>query len=211
MTLAEVLVAMALSLTTLATIQSFLTAQQKALAVQDVYSRAQSATRMAADLFARELRMAAYDPTGGALATAPGPDCPGVRRGLVQAGRERLRFRQDLDGDGKIGGGGEDVTYRRKGTTVTRREHGEQAEVVVDGVPADGFSLRYFDHENPPQELVPPGQHRVLSKKERDCVAKVRVSLRVALPKPANAGTTIPTMSVVQTEVAIRQRALGSF
>ena len=80
---ADVLVGMTVSLVALGALYALFTAQQKALAAQNVYTESQVAVRNVIDLVSRELRMATYDPSGTALPTAPGPSCPGVQRGLA--------------------------------------------------------------------------------------------------------------------------------
>jgi hypothetical protein len=204
---AEALVATAVSLATLATILTFLGVQQKALAVQGVYGESQLITRTVIDLLTREVRMAGYDPQGTALATAPGPACPGVRRGIVEATATRLRFQQDLNGDGAIGGDGEDVTWELARGQVRRRD-GREALPVVDHVPPGGLRFRYFDNRSPAVELAPSRSR--LSAAERDCVAKVRVTVRAEVPSP-NPGAVPPLASAATTDIAIRGRSLLQF
>src|SRR5205814_9632599 len=124
----EALAGIVVTLVLVGAIYSAQRAQTKAMAAQTVYSDTQNATRTVLDTMARELRMASFDPTGsinpalGALTVAPGPNCPGTRQGIVQATATRVRFKQDLNGDGAINGAGEDVTYDVAGNSITRTD-----------------------------------------------------------------------------------------
>jgi type II secretory pathway component PulJ len=206
---AEVLVASTISLIGFAALYSIFFAQQKALRTQAAYADVQTTTRSVLDLMAREIRMASYDPTGAALPVAPGPACPGVRRGLADATPTRVRFQQDLNGDGALTGSNEDLTYELVGSDL-RRTDGDGAPVVLaSGLPSGGFVLRYFTGGNPSVELVPTGSPAALTASQRDCVARVRLTLQAVLPNP-NPNDPRPLASQVSSEVAIRSRALGS-
>src|SRR5207249_8066872 len=88
---AEVLVGTALTMMLMTAIYSVQRAQTMAFAAQNVYSESQNVTRTVIDLMTRELRMASYDP-GTALTTSPGPSCPGVKQGIVEADRKSTRL-----------------------------------------------------------------------------------------------------------------------
>jgi len=206
---AEVLAGSALTLIALAGMYSFQLSQSRALAAQNVYTDSQNVTRTVIDLLSRELRMAAFDPAGTALPTAPGPSCPGVKQGLVEGTASRLRFRQDLDANGAIAGPSEDVTYELSGSDLVRTDGGVPT-TLVSGIPSNGFALRYFDGSNPPVELVPVGVPAALTPSQRDCVAKVRITVRAELPNP-DPGNPVPIASEAQTEIAIRNRSLENF
>lgn len=205
---ADVLAGAALTLVVLAAVATFSRAQSRALLAQNVYAESQTVTRSVIDLLTRELRMATYDPLGTALATSPGPSCPGVKRGIVEASATKIRFMQDLSGDGLTTGSGEDVTYDVLGDTIRRQEGAAAAVTLVSGIPAGGFVLRYFDGSNPPVELAPSGSPSVLTGAQRDCVAKIRISVRADLDNPT---LNVPLASVAQSEVAIRNRSLMNF
>lgn len=207
---AELLATIALTSTLLAALFMVQQAQTRAQAAQTVFADTQNTTRAGIDLIGRELRMASYDPTGTALPAAPGPSCPGARQGIVEATPTRVRFRQDLDGDGAIAGAGEDVTYDRLGDTVQRRDGGGTPVTLLAGIAPAGFGLRYFDAGSPPTELVPAGSPPALTAGERDCVARVRLLIRASQPNP-NPAITQPIVSVAESEVAVRNRALDNF
>jgi len=208
---AEVLVGMTLSLLAVGTLYSFLQAQQKAHATQRTYSQSQTVTRTAIDLMTRELRMATFDPTiPGALTTSQPPNCPGVKQGLVEATPSKIHFKQDLDGNGLLTGSSEDIVYDVLGSQIRRTDGAALPIPIVDYIPAGGLNFRYFDGSNPPNELVPAGTPPHLTPEQRDCVTKVRVTVRANLPNP-NPRLTTPVTSVAESEIAIRNRSLANF
>jgi hypothetical protein len=204
----EMLVTATLTLMTVGTICTFSQAQLKALAAQGSFAQSQSVTRSALDLMARELRMASLDPTNLALPTSVGLTCPGVKQGIVEATPTKLHFRQDLNADGALTAAGEDVTYDQLAGQIRRSDGAAQPVALVDFVPAGGLVFRYFDGSNPPIELVPAGS--ALTATQRDCVAKVRVTLSASMPNP-NPNISTPISSIAESEVAIRNRSLLNF
>ena len=206
---AELLVASVVSLIGFAALYVVFFAQQKAVRTQDTYADVQTTTRSVLDLMAREIRMASYDPSGTALAVAPGPACPGVRRGLTEATPTRVHFQQDLNGDGALTGSNEDLVYELVGTDLRRTDGANAPVVLASGLPSGGFVLRYFTGGNPSVELVPTGSPAALTASQCDCVARVRLTLQAVLPSP-NPNDPTPLASQVSSEVAIRSRALGS-
>jgi hypothetical protein len=206
---AEVLAGTALSLLALSALYSVQHAQTQAFAAQRTYAESQAVTRTVVDLMTRELRMASYDPAN-ALTTSQPPGCPGVKQGIVEASATKLRFKQDLDGDGQINTAGEDVVYDILGSEIRRTEGASLPVTLVEHVPVDGFSFRYFDTSNPPVELIPTGTPAVLTPTQRDCVAKVRITIRANIPNP-DPDISSPVQSLAQTEIAIRNRSLINF
>ena len=207
---AEVLVGSLLSLMALAAVYSVQRAQTKAFAAQTTYAESQNITRSLIDLMSRELRMATYDPTTAALPTSPGPSCPGVKQGIVEASLSKLHFEQDLTGDGALTAPGENVVYDVLGTDLRRTDGASLPVPIVSGVPAGGLQFRYFDGSNPPVELTPTGSPPALTPSQRDCVAKVRITVRANLPNPDPNNPT-PIASLAECEVAIRNRSLANF
>lgn len=208
--LIEVLVATSLSLMMLAGLYSFQVAQARSFAVENTYNDSQNVTRTALDLMARELRMAAYDPSNLAIGTAPPPDCPGVKMGLLQAFTDRIQFVQDLDGNGVLLGTAENVTYDVSGTSLRRTDGLGAPVTLVSGLASGGFSLRYFNGSNPPVELIPAGSPPQLTAAQRNCVTKVRVTIAANLRNP-NPRISTPIRTTAETEIAIRNRSLGNF
>jgi len=208
---AEVLVGTTLSLLAVGTLYSFFQVQQKTHATASTYSQSQTVTRTAIDLMTRELRMATFDPTiPGALTTSQPPNCPGVKQGLVEATPSKIHFKQDLDGDGLLTGSSEDMVYDVLGSQIRRTDGAALPIPIVDYIPAGGLNFRYFDGSNPPNELVPAGTPPHLTPEQRDCVTKVRVTVRANLPNP-NPRLTTPVTSVAESEIAIRNRSLANF
>jgi hypothetical protein len=198
---AEILVGGALALTVLGTIQSFGRVQLGQLASQSVYAESQGITRSVLDLMTRELRMATYQRPMGTC---------GYNAGIVEATPTKLHFQQDLDGDGTLTGAGEDVTYQLTGADLTRTEGTGAATVLVSGIPSTGFGFRYFNISNPTNEFVPAGTPPALTAAQRDCVAKVRISVTASLRSP-NPASARPIVSAAETEIAIRNRSLTNF
>jgi len=206
---AEVLVGTALTMMLMTAIYSVQRAQTMAFAAQNVYSESQNVTRTVIDLMTRELRMASYDP-GTALTTSPGPSCPGVKQGIVEATPSKLHFKQDLTGDGSLISPGEDLVYDVLGSALRRTDGSALPVTIVTGVPAGGLNFRYFDGSNPPVELIPTGTPPSLTSSQRDCVTKVRITVQANLANPdPNNSTPIPSMA--ECEVAIRNRSLNNF
>ncbi len=206
---AEVLAGTALTIMLMTAIYSVQRAQTAAFASQNVYSQSQNVTRTVIDLMTRELRMASYDP-GTALPTSPGPSCPGVKQGIVEATPSKLHFKQDLTGDGSLISPGEDLVYDVLGSDLRRTDGSALPVTIVTGVPAGGLNFRYFDGSNPPVELIPTGTPPSLTSGQRDCVTKVRITVRANLANPdPNNSTPIP--SIAECEVAIRNRSLSNF
>jgi len=200
---AEVLVGSTLSLMALATLYSFFNAQQRALATQNVYQQSQTVTRTAVDLLSRELRMATYDPTGA----APGPGTCGFRAGIVEARPDRIRFQQDLNGDGAINASSEDLAYDIVSGALRRQDIGAGGVPItlVSGISSGGFVLQYYDNNH--TELVPTGSPAALTAAQRDCVAKVRFTIKASLSRgDPSVSQTID--SQVESEVTIRNRSV---
>ena len=208
LSLLEVLIGLALTPIVLAGIHSAYRAQAYALQTNNTAYAQQELARATLDLIVREVRMAGYDPSGLALALSPGPTCPGVRRGLVEATPTRLNIRADLTGDGVVTATGEDVVYELDNVAhQIRRTDALGAVVLLDEAPLDGLAFRYFDTNNPPVELVPTPS---LSEGQRDCVGTVQVVVRTSTPNPnPQAGGTLT--SEASSQAAIRSRALMNF
>jgi type IV pilus assembly protein PilW len=210
MSLAEVLVGATLSLIAVAGVYGFHVAQTQALAAQRAYAESQDVTRTVMDLLARELRMATYDPSGVAITTSPPGTCPGVKQGIVLAKLDQIQFVQDLNGDGDLSDEAEDVYYYALGGELRRVDGGGSALVLTENLDTAGFLLRYFDNSNPPVELVPSGSPPALTAAQRDCVAKVQITVRASVENP-NPRSDEPLESLAQAEVAIRNRSLVNF
>ena len=211
MGLAEILVGSALSLIVMAGVYSFYSAQTQALAAQRAYARSQDVTRTVIDLLGRELRMATYDPAGTAITTsASGGSCPGVKQGLLIGKLDEIKFVQDLNGDGDVTDESETLHYYALAGELNRVDGVTTPVTLVEELDVNGFVLQYFDNSNPPIELVPSGTPPTLTAAQRDCVAKVRMTVRAAVENP-NPQNPDPLEATSQAEVAIRNRSLSNF
>jgi hypothetical protein len=173
-------------------------------------ARSPSITRAVVDAMSRELRMASYDP-GNALPVSTGPCAPGVKQGITEATRTKIRFRQDLNGDGVIApSGGEDVTYELVGDTIRRSDGVHAPAVLASGIAVNGLTFRYFDGGDPPAEIVPTGATAALTGCQRDRIARVRIDVLAHVTNPDPRGST-PIASLAESEVALRNRSLANF
>jgi type IV pilus assembly protein PilW len=100
-TLVEILVSLAVSGLVLTGIYSTYQSQQQSYILQEEMAKMQQNLRAAMFLMTRELRMAGFDPTGGANA--------GIVAGEWSA--SSLRFTKDDNSDGDVADPGEDVAY----------------------------------------------------------------------------------------------------
>jgi len=211
MTLAELLVGSTLSLIVLAGVYSFYSTQTQALAAQRAYARSQDVTRTVIDLLGRELRMATYDPMGTAIPTSPtGGSCPGVKQGILVGKLDEVKFEQDLNGDGDVADESEVLRYYALAGKLSRVDGVNAPVTLVENLKVNGFVLKYFDNSNPPIELVPTGTPPALSAAQRDCVAKVQLTVRASVVNP-NPQDPKPLESQSKAEVAIRNRSLTNF
>jgi len=203
----DILVGSAISILALGTTHSAFVAQTRAFQSQSTYSQSQNVTRTAIDLMTRELRMAAYDPSGAAIPLTTG-SCPAIKSGIMEASATRLKFRQDLNGDGDVSDSGETVTYDLSAGNLRRQDGTATPIVVASDLPSNGLSFRYFDLAH--AELVPSGG--ALTQNQRNCVAKVMITLRANVTAlHAGAGHAKVHTSVAESEVAIRNLSLINF
>jgi type II secretory pathway component PulJ len=208
----EALVASTLSLIVALAIMGFFDAQQRAYASVSTYAASQNVTRTVVDLMSREIRMSSYDPTlpasAGALPLSPGPTCPNVEEGLVQAQPQRIRIQQDLDGSGVIDQANEDITYAQQNDAITRTDRTGTTVTLVENVPPNGFRIRYFDNQANPVEIVPAGMPAVLTPTQRACVQKVVLEVRASIDNPYPNGADLH--SAVRSGVTIRNRWIST-
>jgi len=207
---AEILVGAFLSLMMLAVASSFFTGQQRMLLVQSAYAQSQNVTRTFTDLFAREIRMASYDPGGAAISISGAGTCPGVSQGITEAAADSVRFKQDLNGDGDTADANEDVRYFLNGSQIMRQDGNAAAIVLVDGVPSGGLVFTYYNNQNPPGVINMSGSPAAVSPANRDCIAKVKVRVTAQLASPQFYDIQ-PLISTVEIESAIRNRSLINF
>lgn len=210
----EVLAATSICLLLLSVASSFFTTQQRMMLVQSAYAQSQNVTRTFTDLFGRELRMAGYDPTGGAISrsgTGAGISCPSVIQGITLATQSSIAFKQDLNGDGDTADANEQITYSLSNGQIMRQDGNATPVALVSGVPSGGFVIQYFNNSYPPVELTNfTGNPAQLSQGDRDCVGKVRVRLTAQLASPLFYDIQ-PLISSIDSQVAVRNRSLVNF
>jgi type II secretory pathway component PulJ len=134
-TLADLLVSMAVLGLTLGATLTSLEQGQRAWAVGAARVEAQQSGRAALVWLAAELRTAGRGPGPRRVPT------------LSAAEPTRVALRIDRDGDGVIAGATEEITWRLAGD-VLRRDAGGGAQPVINGVRA--LALAYFDATGTP-------------------------------------------------------------
>ncbi|HWP66293.1 MAG TPA: hypothetical protein VNO26_10310 [Candidatus Limnocylindria bacterium] len=185
----EALVASLMTIVIALAIMAFFDAQERAYASLSTYAASQNVTRTVVDLMTREIRMSSYDPTrppsAGALTLSPGPTCASVEQGLIVAMPQRIQFQQDLNGSGAIDAPNENITYMQVGRTIQRTDHVANTTVtLVEHVPANGFTIRYYDNQANPVEIVPTGTPAALTATQRACVQKIAIEIESVIPDP---------------------------
>src|SRR5262245_24295696 len=156
--LAELLISLAILGVVLAGILEGLPVALKAYAFGVARVEAQQSARAALERMAAELREAGYDPKSAGI------------QPIVVASSALVTFQNDVNGNGVVDATRERITYllRAKETTL-RRDAGGGAQPIIDGVRA--FRLSYFDHAG--QATSDPAR-----------VVSVRIHLEVGLAGP---------------------------
>ena len=147
-TLAELLIAMAMSLIIMAGVYRVFDGQQKSFVANDQVAAMQQNLRAAMFYIERELRMAGCDPTG--MSTPPG---------ILTAETDKIRFTEDVvgstpgsDPDGDVGDTNEDITYylmdkNGDGLTDLVKDTPSQTEqLLAENIEALNFV--YLDEDN---------------------------------------------------------------
>ncbi len=93
-------------------------------------AESQQSARVAVERLAGEIRTAGLGPRPASFAA------------IAVAEPTRIVLHRDLDGDGRVDGAGETITWRLSGKTL-RRDAGAGAQPVIDGVRS--FTLEYLD------------------------------------------------------------------
>ena len=127
-TLAEILVSLALIGVLAAATLGLLEQGQRAWATGAARVESQQSARVALARVVADVRAAGFGGDGFDAVAVAEP--------------ERIVLQQDVDGDGAIAASGERVTWRLAGS-ILRRDAGGGAQPIINGVRA--FQLRYFD------------------------------------------------------------------
>lgn len=130
-TLIELLVSMGVGLSILAAVTTTSISLSRTYNAQQQLNEMQQNARAAMDLITREVKMAGYDPTGESFDGIPYDS-------------SQLQIRADLNGDGDINDGKEDITYTFAGSPDFRilRNSGTN-EVLAENIQA--FTFNYLD------------------------------------------------------------------
>ena len=143
-TLAEVIVALALSVVTLGAIFSLYLSQMKNQAVGEDTLDMQQQARAALDLVSREVRMAGYDPRSVNRDNVNGNDFFGITYDSSQ-----LIVKADLNGNGVPSDSNESIVFSHDpGTMTLRRNTGGGRQPLGENIEA--FLVKYFDREGNP-------------------------------------------------------------
>ena len=124
-TLIELLVALSMSIIVLAALVSSLFSQQKVHMTQDRLIEMQQDLRSAVYLFGADVKMAGYDPTGGANAT------------FLIADQAEIQFQIDRNGDGDFTDPGPPVTSDPMEVIRYALTNDANRDGIADGTPCD--------------------------------------------------------------------------
>lgn len=143
-TLIELMVAMGMAIFFITATMTLADMSNQSYRAQERVSDAQQNIRAAMDLMVRDIRMAGFDP----LAISKGRTA-GI--GIVVAEQHLLQITADLDADGEISNGREDMTYfYEAGTRRLRQKEGGGAfaQTFIEGV--SGLSFTYLRADGTP-------------------------------------------------------------
>ena len=176
MSLAELLVAPALTGLMLAGLWVALDEGQRVYATGSAHVETAQSTRIALQRLAKEIREAGYGPHPERFAA------------IALAEPSSIVLQQDVDGDGTIAGNGETITWLLRGT-VLRRNAGGGAQPIVNGV----RDLRFTYLDASGAETPFPDQIRSVH---------VRLTVAAAVPSVLAAAPA----HTVTTEIRLRNR-----
>ena len=145
-TLAELLIAMMLSLIVLGAVYGVYRVQVHTVKAQEFKMEAQEYARAALDIMVREVRNLGFFPAG-----TPCP-APGNTAGIVTATATTFQFVYDANNDGSCAGtmatgagADENITYAYNGTDITRDiNDGNGAQILTAGN-VTAFVITYLD------------------------------------------------------------------
>jgi type II secretory pathway pseudopilin PulG len=192
-TLPELLIALGLGMTLLASVSAFGSFQLSETEAQLRQNRLEMNVRNVIDLFVREVRLAGANPT-----CAPGISA------IADAKQQSLQIVSDLDGDGTVTGPGETVTYQYKFLSGRFERVGDNGtDALLDGLVLTGSRLRYFDLAGNEVTAGSTG----LSGGQRDSVRRIR--LEVVASAPSAIGGQAAHVALA-TDVEVRNRYFGN-
>lgn len=127
-TLVEIMMTMAISGMIVAAMYAAYLSQQRTYLMQEQVAEMQQNIRAALDKISREIRMAGYDPTGGAGA------------GITTASAGQISFTLDNNGDGDTADSGERTDFGFSAAVGNDADRNGVPDTVTNGVP-DSLSL----------------------------------------------------------------------
>jgi prepilin-type N-terminal cleavage/methylation domain-containing protein len=176
-TLVEVLVSIALSLVVLAGFTAFNRFQLFALRNQATQIDLQLTARTIVDLIAREVRRAGMDPT-----------CAKNFDTVRRASSKEIRIQSDLNSNGSIGTGDENIRYRYNSSNNSiERITSNGTDALLDNVAPGSLTFSYYDANG--NALVPnswgdeddvSSTGGYLNGAQRTSVRRIRVALSLA-------------------------------
>jgi prepilin-type N-terminal cleavage/methylation domain-containing protein len=134
-TLAELLVAMSMSLIVLGAVSAVYRVQSHTVKAQEYRMEAQEYARVALDMMVREIRNLGYFPV------SPN-SCPGTK-GLISASGVSIQFVYDFDFDGACTTSGENITYAYDANSKNISRNGQP---LADGN-ITAFQMTYYPRQ----------------------------------------------------------------
>lgn len=201
-TVAELLVAVVVSLIVSIAGWSFYRAQLRALSSQWVTLDVNEGARAALDFIAREVRHAGFDPKAMALTTSGA-------KGISDARSDQLLLQWDANSSGAIDTNATDpnvesvlYSYDSTAQQVVRTVAGT-ASTLVANVPSGGLSFQYFDANG--NALTPSGSPAALTAAQRDAVCVVLIKVNV---QSGRGGIT--AAATLTSRATLRNRVLAN-
>jgi type II secretory pathway component PulJ len=201
-TVVEVLVSIALGLVALGGFTAFNRFQLFALRNQAAQIDLQLAARTVVDLIAREVRRTGMDPL-----------CSKSFEAIRRASSSEIRVRSDLNGNGSIGSGDENIRYRYNSSSrAIERITSTGTDVLLEDVDPGSFMLSYYDANGTPLSPDWWGDEDdvltsfgYLSSAQRAAVRRVRIRLSLT-EKAVDPLNDRPLRTSVSTDVDLRNR-----
>ena len=173
-TLAEILVAVALSLTILAVLYSFSRLHLYSLRSQEKGMEVLARGRAAMVLMTRKIREAGYWPSTGG---APPSGCARIR----SAAATQIRVQTDLNGNGTCSDANEDTAYTYDAKTkIIQRSPGGAAVVTNVEIPPGSAFLTYYGQGATTPLILPVSDSRIIN--------RVKISFEVEVDDPTPYG-----------------------
>ena len=207
-TLAELLVSTLLTFFVMGAVYGVFRVQTRSIKSQESRLVAQEYSRAVLDMMVREIRNAAYTPTGAACA------------GIVAANAQTIQFTLDANGDGNCGGANEDITYTFSTAgcavgfgNITRTDNNTGAPPPPQpltncnisspgGNPGNNFALAYFlQNSTGPMALPVTGA-------DLATIQRVQINLAVQSTSPDNEFGGGQLNAAILSNVELRNRGL---